>query len=142
MAMTKHGVKELYQRAKVLEARLGGTDNLDADKSFNTVLCLLAKAAEAPIVIGERLGINEREIRNRITLDEVGIAHCDPVDFRFTADYIEETLHGQVNAQNLTAAPLLRVGHLLRAMAENYEQSTAAQQRRQNEREADDRRGN
>jgi phosphotransacetylase len=116
----------LYERAKTIGPRVGTREHHE-DKMYNSVLAMLVKSGERPAVIADKLKISEREVRNRVTLDEVGLVHCTPEDFRYTAEYIEETLHKQINPQNLAAAPLLRIKGLLFKLADEYEKSQEAQ---------------
>ena len=125
--MEEARIDSLYEKAKDFQHRLESKADAYGATRFNGVLCLLMKGGEHSVTIAERLGIKENEVRNRVTLDEPGIGNCTPEDFRYTAEYIEETLRGQITPTNLAAAPLLRLKHLLLKMADEYEASQAAQ---------------
>lgn len=123
---------ELYERSRILAARLAESpEDSGTHKRFNSVLALLVKAGEHPVTIGNRLDIQEKEVRNRVTLDTPDLVHSDPEDFRKAALHIEESLRGQVTPQNFGAAPLLRIASLLKRMAREYERSQAHQSERQ-----------
>lgn len=119
---------DLYSRARTVQARIvEGDEDGEHNKRLNAVLGLLIRDGQHPITIGEKLGMTEKEVRDRVTLDTPGLAHSDPADLRYTAQHIEEGLRGQVTSQNFGAAPLLRVAALLKRMASGYEQAQAAQ---------------
>lgn len=123
-----HIIKPLYERVKVLRDNLKDHEDSDTlNTKLNGALALLIKNGEHPVKVGERTGLSEKEVRDRVTLDEPGLVHSDPADFCQAADFIEDNLKGQVTPKNLAAAPLVRLTALLRKMASEYERSTAAQ---------------